>query len=262
MFTLCISRVYTLYTLSNRQREQSKYYRCNNCTSVQLSFFKPSCVCHGWRCGVIMCARMIYYFKMGYNRTHVWHLMGANQPGDKGCPLKKDTIGRYLSQIRDRVAVVGLRKMLQVRLAGPCQADESFVRTKRKHNVGRINPGRKHTLVIPIYVLIAVSVNVGVMVEYPLGLHCVYNPLNPLCYYEVLGIWDSVQKCLVAVRIPDRSTATMRPIFHYFCNAGIQITTDAWKGYNFLRPDGWRHLMVVHKRYGHLNKDECMCLCS
>ena len=82
------------------------------------------------------------------------------------------------------------------------------------------------------------------------------------CYYEVLGIWDTVQKYLVAVRIPDRKAATMRPIFHHFCNAGIQITTDAWKGYNFLRPDGWRHLMVVHKRYGHLNMEECVCLCS
>ena len=82
------------------------------------------------------------------------------------------------------------------------------------------------------------------------------------CYYEVLGIWDAVQKYLVAVRIPDRKAATMRPIFHYFCNVGIQITTDAWKGYNFLRPDGWRHLMVVHKRYGHLNMEEWVCLCS
>ena len=54
----------------------------------------------------------------------------------------------------------------------------------------------------------------------------------------------------------------MRPIFHYFCNVGIQITTDAWKGYNFLRQDGWRHLMVVHKRYSHLNMEECVCLCS
>ena len=85
-----------------------------------------------------MCARMIYCFKMGYNRTHVWHRMGANQPGDKGCPLKKDTIGRYLSQIRDRVAVVGLRKTIQVRLAGPSQVDESVVRMKRKHKRERM----------------------------------------------------------------------------------------------------------------------------
>ena len=80
------------------------------------------------------------------------------------------------------------------------------------------------------------------------------------CYCEVLGMWDTAQKCLVAVRIPDRKAATMRPLFHYFCNPGIQITTDAWKGYNFLRPDGWRHLMVVHKRYNHLSKHGGMCM--
>eukprot|EP00493_Phyllostaurus_siculus_P026272 UN26617 len=41
----------------------------------------------------------------------------------------------------------------------------------------------------------------------------------------------------------------MRPLFHFWCMPQIRITTDAWGGYNFLRPDGWRHLSVVHKRY-------------
>ena len=79
-----------------------------------------------------------------------------------------------------------------------------------------------------------------------------------LSLYEVLGIWDCTQKCLVAARIPDRSAATMRPLFHFFCNPGIQITTDAWKGYNFLRREGWRHMMVVHKRYDALPKCDGM----
>ena len=52
----------------------------------------------------------------------------------------------------------------------------------------------------------------------------------------------------------------MRPTFHCFCNPGIQITTDAWKGYNFLRPEGWRHMMVVHKRYDQLPKHGGMCM--
>ena len=82
-----------------------------------------------------------------------------------------------------------------------------------------------------------------------------------LYFYEVLGIWDCSQKCLVAARIPDRSAATMRPIFRYFCNPGIEITTDAWKGYNFLRPDSWRYLMVVHKRYNQLPKCGGSCVC-
>ena len=93
---------------------------------------------------------MIFYFKQGYAPGHVFVLMGGDQPGDRGSPVTRKTIGKYLADIRDRVAIVGLRKMLQVRLNGPCQADESFVRASRKHNVGRINPGRKHTLVILI----------------------------------------------------------------------------------------------------------------
>ena len=118
-----------------------------------------------------MCVRMIYYFKMGYNRSHIWHLMGADQPGDRGCPVHVDTIGSYLSQIRDRVAVVGIQKMLQVRLAGPCQADESFVRTQRKHNSKNARNSNN--------VFLVVGVDVGVFFEYPQGLHGVYQPLNP-----------------------------------------------------------------------------------
>ena len=163
----CILRVHTMYNVSNRKRESRKCYRCNTYKSAELSFFKPSCVCHPWRCSVIVCARMIFYFKQGYNRTHVWHLMGADQPGDRGSPLTKDCIGKYLSDIRDRVAIVGLRKMLSVKLTGPCQADESFVRASRKHNVGRINPGRKHTLVT----LINVSLPKVLMSVYFLNIH-------------------------------------------------------------------------------------------
>ena len=132
------------------------------------------------------------FFKMGYNRTHIWHLMGADQPDGRGSPLTKKTIGNYLSQIRSRVALVGLQKMLQVRLSGPCQADESFVRCARKHNVGRINPGRKHTLVILIYFFFTFNGNVGVIVAYPLGIHSVYHPLNlsshVIMRYSVYGI--------------------------------------------------------------------------
>ena len=167
-----------MYTLSNRTKEKKKCYRCNTCKTQKLSFFKPSCVFYGWRCGVIVCVRMLYYFKMGYNPSHVWHLMGADQPDGRGCPLNKSTIGVYLSQIRRRVALVGLQKMLQVRLSGACQADESFVRTARKHNVGRINPGRKHTLVILIYLFFSFIGNVCVIVAYPLAIHSVYRPLN------------------------------------------------------------------------------------
>jgi len=158
----------------------------------RMSFFKPSSVVYGWRCGVIVCVRMLYYFKMGYNRTHIWHLMGADQPDGRGSPLTKQTIGNYLSQIRSRVALVGLQKMLQVRLSGPCQADESFVRCARKHNVGRINPGRKHTLVILIYFFFTFNGNAGVIVAYPLGIHSVYHPLNlsshVIMRYSVYGI--------------------------------------------------------------------------
>ena len=73
--------------------------------------------------------------------------MGGDLPGDRGSPISRKAIGRYLFYMRKRVAAVGYRRLLGVRLAGPCQADETFVRTKAKFNRGRARVNRKFTLV-------------------------------------------------------------------------------------------------------------------
>ena len=54
---------------------------------------------------------------------------------------------------------------------------------------------------------------------------------------------------LVALRIPDRSERTIRPIATQFSAVGSRVNTDGWSAYNFLGPAGWRHLKVCHKRY-------------
>ena len=133
------------------------------------------------------------------------------------------TIGLYFRDMTERVGAVGFRKLLTYRLSGKVQVDESFVRTPRKHNVGRIVRNRSYTLVIN---------------------SCV----GPQYYFrEVLGLWDPTQKVLVATRIPDRSSATMTPLIKYWCLPGIEIVSDAWPGYNNLQAEGFRHVVVVHK---------------
>ena len=64
----------------------------------------------------------------------------------------------------------------------------------------------------------------------------------------MLGIQDTVTKELVAVRIPDRTTATLQQIIMAFTPTGSLGTTDAWGGYNFLPRNGYRHLVVCHKK--------------
>ena len=141
---------------------------------------------------------ILCYFENGHfqNRLHD-STTPRNRLHDSTTPrskLSQQATPHYfaIGQIRSRVALVGLQKMLQVRLSGPCQADESFVRCARKHNVGRINPGRKHTLVILIYFFFTFNGNAGVIVAYPLGIHSVYHPLNlsshVIMRYSVYGI--------------------------------------------------------------------------
>ena len=117
--------------------------------------------------------------------------------------------------------------MMSYSLSGHVQIDETFCKTKRKHNTGRVKRGRKFTLV-NFYFLLLIGC-------------CVY------LQFEVLGMWDDVLKKLVAVRIPDRSGATMIPIIKYFCVPGIRIDTDGWDGYLPLAREGYQHLIVVHK---------------
>ena len=247
MHTYCVHTMYMLswkislsrlFGLSRKRASRKPYYRCQICKKESQTFFKETAVCFKWRCSMILIVRMIFYFMFGFAPGKVYRMMGGNAPGDRGCPLSYDTVCRYLFQMRKRVAIVGIQKLRNIKLAGPCQADETFVRTRAKCNRGRFRVNRKFTLVTS-------KVNFfwgeGSSI-------CVWDLLK-IDVFEVLGIYDVPSKQLVALRIPNRQLATMRPLFQYWCIPGIQVTTDAWAGYNFLRPDGWRHLAVVHKRW-------------
>ena len=136
-----------LFGLSRKRASRKPYYRCGNCTKETQTFFKETAVCFKWRCSMILIVRMIFYFMFGFAPGKVYRMMGGNAPGDRGCPLSYDTVCRYLFQMRKRVAIVGIQKLRNIKLAGPCQADETFVRTRAKFNRGRFRVNRKFTLV-------------------------------------------------------------------------------------------------------------------
>ena len=99
-----------------------------------------------WRCGVQVTVWMIWYFINNYSRSHIYQLLGGDLPAPHGSPITKDTISIYIAALTDRVAAVGLRKLLTYQLTGKVQIDETFVRTPRKHNRGRIQRGgRSHS---------------------------------------------------------------------------------------------------------------------
>ena len=62
------------------------------------------------------------------------------------------------------------------------------------------------------------------------------------------SIYDTISKDMVTLYIPDRSTATLQPLITAFTAPGSVGTTDQWAGYNFLGRNGWRHLVVCHKK--------------
>ena len=72
---------------------------------------------------------------------------GGELPNGRGSPITARTIGEYLQQMRHKVAQHGFRQMMNIRLSGHVQIDETFVATKRKHNRGRVKRNRKFTLV-------------------------------------------------------------------------------------------------------------------
>ena len=124
------------------------WYRCNvwNCNNTE-TFFTDSCVCHGWRCGLQLCIEIIFAFLLGTPRKTIFRQWGGELPNGMGSPVTARTIGEYLQQMRHKVAQHGFRQMINTRLTGHVQIDETFVATKRKHNRGRVKRNRKFTLV-------------------------------------------------------------------------------------------------------------------
>ena len=132
-----------------RDRERRLRLQCNICRNFHMKFYKDTAAMKNWRCGVQITVWMVWYFINGYARSHIYQLLGGDLPQPHGSPITKDTISTYIAALTDRVAVVGLRKLLTYRLTGKVQIDETFVRSPRKHNRGRLEIGRKFTLVTP-----------------------------------------------------------------------------------------------------------------
>ena len=126
-----------------RCRARRNARQCNQ----KLSFYKDTAVMKNWRCGVQITVWIVWYYLNAYSRGHIYQLLGGDLPPPHGSPITKDTISSYIAALTDRVAAVGLRKLLSYQLTGKVQIDETFVRSPRKHNRGRFPMGRKFTLV-------------------------------------------------------------------------------------------------------------------
>ena len=75
-------------------------------------------------------------------------------------------------------------------------------------------------------------------------------------YFFFCLVWRSSKKKLLFVRlsevvkrVPDRSTATIRGFVWKFSTRRTRINSDGWRGYRFLRGDGWLHLSINHSRH-------------
>ena len=117
-------------------------YKCYICDE-RHPFFKESYVGCNWRIGLRDHIRVQYHALNDEPRSEVYERMG----GEESCPVSLQTLGRYLLQLRKRLAASSIRDMAGLRFAGPWEADETFVRTKRKYNRGRYKK-RSHTLVL------------------------------------------------------------------------------------------------------------------
>ena len=63
---------------------------------------------------------------------------------------------------------------------------------------------------------------------------------------EVLGLLCESLNYLVALRVPDRSAMSLKPIFDDFAQQATLVVSDQWSGYNFLSDAGWNHMAVNH----------------
>ena len=152
MYIHSIYAVYALYILSELEtksfmlilRPGAMYnaprFRCH--CGGYVSFFKPSYVGRQWRITLRDHIRVQYHALNDEPVREAFRRMG----GELECPVHIDTLGRYLRALRRRVAGGGAREMTAMRFAGPWEADETFVRCKRKYNRGRAVK-RHHSLV-------------------------------------------------------------------------------------------------------------------
>ena len=71
-----------------------------------------------------------------------------------------------------------------------------------------------------------------------------------MCFvFEVFGLYDEATRKVFCVPVRKRNRATLVPLIKFFVPQGRRVTSDSWGAYARLRYEGYRHLVVVHKKY-------------
>ena len=90
--------------------------------------------------------RLLWHFLIDSPRHQVFKQWGG--PGRS--PMHVNHIGGHLLALREIVAGANVAKLTGVVFTGPQEADETWVRCKRKHNRGRYTE-KKHAMVRDIF---------------------------------------------------------------------------------------------------------------
>ena len=90
--------------------------------------------------------RLLWHFLIDSPRHEVFKQWG----GRARSPLSCNRIGGHLLALREDVAGANVAKLRGVVFTGPQEADETWVRCKRKHNRGRYTE-KKHAMVRNIF---------------------------------------------------------------------------------------------------------------
>ena len=76
-----------------------------------------------------------------------------------------------------------------------------------------------------------------------------YNPGRLLTGKWVFGICERESNKVVMFTLPDRSTATLLPIFQQFVLPGTRILSDEWASYFILQTQGYDYGTVNHSKH-------------
>ena len=123
-------------------------YVCNGCPLKPKSyrhFWKSTCAVKAWQ-GIdfVTKVRVVWYYLNDDTAAIAYKKMGALATS----PVTVQTLRRYFSQLRTRVAGKSCIEIVNSRVTANCQVDETWTHVRRKFHRGRYRPRRKHTLVI------------------------------------------------------------------------------------------------------------------
>ena len=108
-------------------------WRCTHCWKTQVLFPPGSPFYHMRRLKYSERTRLLWHFLIDSPPHQVYKQWG----GRGRSPLSCNRIGQHLLNLRDDVAGANVAKLRGVVFTGPQEADETWVRCKRKHNRGR-----------------------------------------------------------------------------------------------------------------------------